>query len=115
VNAHWNRSGYKNAPPLPVEEFQKWLDDTQPRYKLTWYNDPGDTDQEALITVRDKKRVFNLTLARSGDYETTAPYFSIPFANNITSGAPDQQIPLLIPRIVQNGTPLYVCFGIFPK
>ncbi len=102
VNAHWNRLGYKNAAPISIADFQQWLDSKQPRYTLTWYNDPNNAsypNNEALITVRDKKRVFNLNLARGADYNQTTPYFPVPFANNITYGTADQSYALLLPRV----------------
>ena len=106
VNNRWNEMGFKDQTPLTDSAFQSWLDSTQPRHTLTWYNLPTDSAHPysaALITVRDKKRVINLNLSQAPDYNSFTPYFPTPFADKLIYGTTDLSYALLVPQVTYGG------------
>lgn len=102
----WDKLGYGYKAPMSDAELQTWLDLTQPRHKLTWYNLPTDSAHPynaAIVTVRDGKRVINLNLSQAPIYNHTTPYFAIPMSDNLIYGTADQSYPLLVPQITYGG------------
>ena len=103
VNERWNQMGYKEKAPMSKADLQAWLDSTQPRYKVTKYDDAVGGYSRAIITIRDGKRSFNLNLVNGAGYERTNPYFPIPYSSGLVSGTADNPYALLTPRLVIAG------------
>ncbi|MFA9439229.1 hypothetical protein ACDA63_06275 [Uliginosibacterium sp. sgz301328] len=99
VNGHWNRMGLQNKAPMPVANFQQWLDTRQPKLHVTQY-DTNSPYSRTLVTIRDGKRVINLNFVNGENpYFNQNPYFPIPTADNLVYGTADATYPLLVPRI----------------
>lgn len=103
TNAAWNRLGYKDKPPM--EDFAAALS-RLPSRTVTWFQ-RGAHDR-ALLTLRDRGRIISLPLINGGaGQHMHSPYFPIPFSNGMSSGVPDGQEPLLVPRFeLTDGTAL---------
>ncbi len=86
ANELWSRSGYKNRRGR--DDLQAWLDRTQPAFALTWFA-RGEYDR-ALAVFRDRGSVFSLLMVNGGaGQHANAPYYPLPFAQNLISGTPD--------------------------
>ncbi|WP_423381033.1 hypothetical protein [Burkholderia sp. LMG 32019] len=105
VNAWWNKLGFGGKAPMADTDYNAWLD-ALPHYTLTWYNQPNDPAHPysaALVTVRDGRRVINLNLSQTPDYNSFTPYYPVPSSDKLTYGTTDLGYALLIPQVSYNG------------
>jgi hypothetical protein len=73
---------------------------------VTWFE--RGTYDRVLVTLRDRGQIISLPLVNGGaGQHMHSPYFPIPFSNDMLSGVPDGQEPLLVPRFeLADGTTL---------
>lgn len=103
TDAAWNSLGYKDRPPMA--DFDAALA-RLPKHTVTWF--ARGTYDRMLLTIRDGSHVIGLPLINgaSGQHMHNS-YFPIPYANDMLSGIPDGDVPLLIPRFtLADGTEL---------
>lgn len=94
TNAHWNRIGFRDQPPM--KNFTAALAKL-PHRAVTWFS--RDKYDRLLLTLREGERVISLPLINGGEGQHMhSPYFPIPFANGLLSGVPDSTDPLLVPQ-----------------
>ncbi|MET0533377.1 MAG: hypothetical protein ABW171_04055 [Steroidobacter sp.] len=94
TNAAWNGIGFRNRAPMP--NFKAALA-SLPQRAVTWFA-RGEYDR-LVVTWREGDRIIALPLINGGaSQHDHSPYFPIPFANGLLSGAADDDNPLLLPR-----------------
>lgn len=95
TNAIWNQRGFAGRAPDPG--LAAWIA-RRPALTSHWFA-RGRYDR-ALITVRDRQRLFGLPIVNGAEGQhANSPYFPIPHSPGLIQGAPDLSFPQLVPRI----------------
>lgn len=93
TDEEWNRLGFRGQTPAS-SEYGRWLA-ALPKSTLTWFA-RGDHDR-GLVTIRDGDHVIGLPLINGADGQHMHnPYFPVPNATGLFSGAADATYPQLV-------------------
>ncbi|WP_431051202.1 hypothetical protein [Roseateles sp. L2-2] len=95
----WAEAG--QADDVPPDDLGDWLTRRQPAFQLNWF--ARGLYERALVTRRDRGRVFTLPLINGGEGQhDNAPYYPIPFSPRLIEGLPESGAdhPQLLPRLV---------------
>jgi hypothetical protein len=93
TSREWVTLGYGDRAASGA--YDRWRASRRP-VTLTWF--ARGVHDRALLTVRDRDRVFSLPIINGGDGQHAhTPYYPIPFSPGVVAGVADATFPQLVP------------------